>query len=232
MRSKKEKKPITEAQLSQLEKEYLETHDSEVFKEIFSLLLSYSRSLILKKAKGKIFLPPALVEDRALEATVKYMSQYEKADYKTNTSFAGLLKYKVLEALYGPKVKAADRILSLNDHIEKGQPSGHETELGDLPENYNFTYLFRPTTMDITSDPSEYLFNTQEDAIKNIGTVIQDLYQSSDLHTFFIVTQAIYQFIEKSKTLAKFKEIFFTPSINDIYELSLLEIRNRLAGEA
>ena len=209
-------------------KAYVVTRDNKIYQKIFSSLLPYARSLILKKTRGKIFLPPALVDDAALESTVKFMCQYEKPDYRTKASFAGLLSYKVLESLYGPKIKAVDQIASLNEHIEKDR--GHETELGDLAENYNFTYMFRPHAKDITDDPADYLFDKDNDAIDNIITVVKDVYKSVDLHSFFIITIAIYQFIEKSKTLERFKSLFFTPELTEIYDLSLLEINNRLRG--
>lgn len=227
-RKKQGPKPKTEELLVKLEKEYLETRDIIVYQRIFQELLPYAKSLILKKTKGKIFLPPALVEDAALESTIKFMSQYEKPGYFTRASFAGLLSYKILESLYGPKIRAADRIVSLNEHIENGK--SHETELGDLAENYNFTYLFRPYNNDIVDDPANYLFDKNEDAINSILTVLKDVYKNVPIHSFFLISMGIYQFIEKSKTLQKFKELFFTSELENIYELSLLEIRNRLAN--
>ena len=219
-------KPETEKLLTELEKEYLVTRDVSIYQRIFSELLPYARSLILKKTKGKIYLPPALVDDAALESTVKFMAQYEKTTYKTRASFAGLLGFKVLESLYGPKIKAADKISSLNEHIENSK--NRETEIGDLPENYNFIYMFRPHSKDICDDPANYLFDKETDAINSIITVIKDLYKTLDLHPFFIVSLAIKQFIEKSHTLERFKELFFTTEMRDVYEISLLEIRNRL----
>lgn len=246
--ARSKQKPATELLLTKLEEEYLKERekrieikegisklegvptDSEVaiYHQMFKELVPYARSLILKKTKGKIFLPPDIVDDTALESTVKFMSQYEKQDFKTRASFAGLLSFKVLESLYGPKIKAADRITSLNEHIENGRT--RETELGELSESYNFTYLFRPYDNDIIDDPANYLFNKETDAINNMMTVIKDLYKCTTLHQFYIICIGIYQFIEKAKTLDKFKELFFTSEIEEIYEVSLLEIRNRLAG--
>jgi hypothetical protein len=227
---KLKQKPETEELLTVLEEEYLRTRDVLIYQKMFSVLKPYARSLILKKTRGKIYLPPELVEEAALESTIKFMSQYEKPDYRTKASFAGLLAYKVLESLYGPKVKAVDQIISLYEHIEKDR--GHDTELGDLSESYNFTYLFRPYSKDITDDPANYLFEKANDAIDNIITVIKDIYMSVDLHSFFLVAIAIHQFIEKSKTLEKFKELFFTQELERIYNLSLLEMSNRLKGTA
>ncbi len=182
--------------------------------------------MVLKKTKGKIFLAPDLVNEISTGATIQYMVQYEKPNFKTRVSFAGLLSLKILEKMYGPKIKAADKISSLNEHIENGR--GRETELGDLPENYNFTYMFRPYSKDIIDDPASYLFEKEEDAINNIITVIKDIYKTTNLHQFFMISLGITQYIDKSKTLDKLKELFFTSEINDIYEVSLLEIRNRL----
>jgi hypothetical protein len=240
--ARSKQKPVTEALLTRLEKEYLEERElraesntpsaleTQLYHQMFKELVPYARSLILKKTKGKIFLPPDIVEETALESTVKFMAQYEKPDFKTRASFAGLLSFKVLESLYGPKIKAADKITSLNEHIENGK--SRETELGELSESYNFTYLFRPYDNDIIDDPANYLFNKETDAINNMMTVIKDLYKCTTLHQFYIICIGIWQFIEKSKTLEKFKELFFTHEINEVYEVALLELRNRLQGIA
>jgi hypothetical protein len=238
--ARSKQKPATELLLTKLEKEYLEEReiragngtpsDIEIrlYHQMFKELVPYARSLILKKTKGKIFLPPDIVEETALESTVKFMSQYEKPDFRTRASFAGLLSFKVLESLYGPKIKAADKITSLNEHIENGK--SRETELGELSESYNFTYLFRPYDNDIIDDPANYLFNKETDAINNIMTVIRDLFKCTTLHQFYIICICICQFIDKAKTIEKFQELFFTPEIKEVYEIALLEIRNRLAN--
>ncbi len=223
-------KPKTEQLLADYEAEYLHTRDIKVYQKMFSELLPYARSLILKKTKGKIFLPPALVEEAAIESTVKYMSQYEKPDFYTKVSFAGLMSLKVLESLYGPKTKAADKISSLNEHIENGKTT--ETELGDLSESYNFTYLFRPSNRDITDDPVNYLFDSNKDAMNNFMTVVKDLYKVLDVRSFYLIALAIAQFVDKSKTLEKFKEIFFSKEMYEIFDVSMLEARNRLSLEA
>ena len=227
---KNKPKPETEVKLAELQDKYLTDRDIVSYQLMFSVILPYARSLILKKTTGKIFLPPDLVDSAALEATVKFMSQYEKPDFRIDTSFAGLLGFKVLEAMYGPKIIAADQICSLNEHIESDKSKN--TEFGEMSEAFNFTYLFRPDSAQIGEDPINYLFNREGDAIDSVMTVIRDLYKSVDLHTYFVVAIAINQFIRKRKTLEKFKEDFLNDKQREILDISLLEIRNRLANVA
>jgi len=222
-------KPETEIMLAALQESYLENRGIESYQRLFSALLPYSRSLILKKTVGKIFLPADLVDSTALEATIKFMSQYEKKEFRVDSSFAGLLSFKVLEAMYGPKIVAADQIISLNDHIERGSKV---TELGDMAESLNFTYLFRPDSNSIGEDPGDYLFRTENDIINSILTVFTDLYMGSDLHTFLVISIALDQFISKKKTYDRYVEKFLNEKQKDILELAILEIKNRLLGVA
>lgn len=223
-------KPATEVALFKLQREYLQTRDIKVFQQIFSELLPYARSLIMKKTRGKMFLPPDLLDSAALESTVKFMSQYEKPDFKIKSSFAGILNYKVLESMYGPKVIAADQIGSLNEHLENGKTK--ETEFGDMAESFHFTYMFRPDADTMADDPSSYLFNKETDIINSIMTVVQDLYKSVSLQYFFLITIGILQFIKKAKTYENFKNIFLDDRAKEVLEMSILEIYKRLTGTA
>jgi hypothetical protein len=230
MRTRNKMKPRTELILSSLQDEYLKKRDIDTYQQMFSEILPYARSLILKKTAGKIFLPPDVVDSAALEATVKFMTQYEKPEFKISNSFAGMLSFKVLEAMYGPKVIAADQISSLNEHIDSGKIKN--LEFGDMPETYNFTYLFRPDSAQVGEDPCNYLFNRDSDAIDSVLTVVDDLYKTCDLHTYFLVSLAIVQFIKKKKTFQRFRLKFLTTSQKEILDIALLEIKNRLANTA
>jgi len=223
------KKPETEVKLTELQERYLLTRDVKIFQEIFTEILKYARSFVLKTTKNKIYLPPDLVNNAALEATVKFMSQYDKPDFCISTSFGGVLKYKVLEALYNPKQKKRDRIASLNQYIEKRQKS---TELGDLSESFNFTYLFRPDSDNIDKDPSHYMFNEKEDAINSVMTVITDLF-GSDLgeRTKLFIAIGVLRYIKKD-SFDDFTTKYLDDKEQDVLNLTLLEVRNRLANIA
>jgi hypothetical protein len=223
-------KPRTEAVLTELQDLYLKDRDVVSYQRMFSEILPYARSLILKKTAGKIFLPADLVDSAALEATVKFMSQYERPTFRIDASFAGMLSFKVLEAMYGPKVIAADQISSLNEHIENGRSS--DTEFGDMAEVYNFSYLFRPDSAQIGDDPSDYLFNKESDAIDSVLTVLKDLHKVCDLHSFFVICLGIVQFLRKRKSYGRFRDRFLNKSQREILDVAILEIKNRLANKA
>jgi hypothetical protein len=223
-------KPATEILLFKLQKEYLKTRDVNIFKQIFSELLPYARSLIMKKTRGKMFLPPDMLDSAALDSTVKFMSQYDKPDFRIDNSFAGILNYKVLESMYGPKVIAADQIGSLNEHLENGKSK--DTEFGDMSESFHFTYLFRPDADTLADDPSSYLFNKETDVINSILTVVQDLYQTVSLQYFFLVTIGILQFLKKSKTYESYKTRFLDEKAKEALDISILEVYKRLSETA
>jgi hypothetical protein len=223
-------RPETEEKLFGLQEDYLKNRNVHVYQKIFSEILPYARSLVLKKTKGKIYLPPETVDSAALEATVKFMSQYEKEDFKVDKSFAGMLNYKVLESMYGPKILAADRIASLNEHLENGKSK--ETEFGDMAESFKFTYMFRPDNDNISDDPANYLFNRDEDAIESVMTVVKDLYVSVSLHYFFLVTMGILHNLSKSKTYESYRLLFLDDKARETLDIAMLEIYKRLKNVA
>jgi hypothetical protein len=128
------KKPDTEIKLSDLQEKYLEDRDTDTFQEIYSILIDYARSLTLKKIKGTVVLPADRVQEVAVDAATKIMTRYLKdPDFKIEHSFAGLLKWKVIESLYGDKKEEIH--YSLN-HIV-GKENAHQVELGDIQTTNN-----------------------------------------------------------------------------------------------
>jgi hypothetical protein len=113
-----EAKPETEQALFALQKTYLETHDLNVWKKMFKMCYDYARSLVLKRLKGKIFIEPDEVTDNATAATVAFMRQYQvKHDWKVCVSFAGMIKWKVIESMY--RDQSEDQHVSLNSVSER-----------------------------------------------------------------------------------------------------------------
>ena len=160
------------------------------------------------------------------------MAQYENPKFKVDTSFAGLLNLKVLESMYGPKVIAADKIVSLNEHVENNKGAPGATELGDLSEAYGFTYMFQSDSANMQSDPANYLFDRDQDAINSVLTVLNDLYMSTSLHYYFLVCIGILQFLKKKKTYEAYRERFLNKQTRDILDLAIMEIYNRLKNVA
>jgi hypothetical protein len=155
---------------------------------------------------------------------------YSKPEFKIDASFAGILNFKILESLYGPKIKKADQIGSLNEHIENSKNMG--TELGDLAESFRFTYLWRPDNENY-SNPIYDLMNREEDTINSVVSVVADLAPPSvDLHTYFVVSIGIIKFISRSRFLSEYEDRFLSSQQREVYEMCKLEIMKRLQESA
>lgn len=113
---KLEDKPDTEQALFKLQEQYLASRDMKIWSEMFKLCHSYARSLILKRNTGKQYMPPEEVDDKTTTATLAFMSQYlNNPDFEVGASFAGMMSWKIVEALY--KNKTEDFHVSLNETI-------------------------------------------------------------------------------------------------------------------
>ena len=224
-------KPATEVLLSELQAEYLKERDQDIYKKMFEELVVYCRSLVLKTIKGKIFLNPDYVQEVALEATMRLMAQYQKPEFVIGASFAGYLQFKILEVLYNTKVIQEDMTLSLNAIVDASSKSTHVTEMEDLAESLNFTYLAQPSKYLASVDPSMYLLDSEAEAINTCMSVVKEVFNLIGMREGIRVAVGILQFIRKSPTYPKLRESLASNQIS-VLDLSLLEIRNRLAGVA
>lgn len=225
-RKKKKGKPEIEIQLTDLQASYLTTRDNIYYQKMFELMVPYARSLTLKTTKGRIFLPPDIVEDVSVEAALKFMNQYKKKDWSVAASFGGILHYKVLESLYNPKRIREDTIMSLNHVIDSSQ--ARSVELGDLSETLNFSFLFRPDADTLTDDPANYLFNKENDVISSGASVVKDLFKSQNPVDALKISVGLLHFIRK-RGYTKYRDSYITEEIREALDFTLLEFRNRLA---
>ena len=224
-------KPATEILLTDLQAKYLENRDQDVYKKMFEELVVYCRSLVLKTIKGKTFLQPDYVQEVALEATMRLMTQYQKPEFTIGASFAGYLQFKILEVLYNTKVIQEDMTLSLNAIVDASSKSTHVTEMEDLAESLNFTYLAQPTRYLASVDPSAYLLDSEAEAVNTCMSVVKEIFNQVGLREGLRVSIGILQFMRKNPTYEKLRETLSERQIA-LLDLSLLEIRNRLAGVA
>lgn len=99
----------------------------ETWSEMLAIMYQYTRSCILKRNTKKKFMEPDDVTDKAISAALAFMSQYNKnPDFYVGASFAGMVKWKIVEALY--KYQTEDNHLSLNQIIsDDGQKEIGET---------------------------------------------------------------------------------------------------------
>ena len=227
-------KPLTEVQLEELQEKYLSTRDERYFQEMFTIIISYARSLVLKTTKNKIFLAPEVVDEAALDAAIKFMAPYKdpnKPNYRIAYSFAGVLRYKVLEAMYGDNKVQDDMTASLNSIIQPYGSDKTDTELGSLSESLQFLYLGRPET-DFT-DPADIILNQESFAIDSCVSVARDIFRASiNLRSNVAITLGMILFIKKAKTYPAFRCQFLTEDEQHILDIALLEMRMRLTGEA
>lgn len=224
-------KPATEVLLSDLQAEYLKDRNQVAYQKMFEELVVYCRSLVLKTIKGKTFLQPDYVQEVALEATMRLMAQYQKPEFTIGASFAGYLQFKILEVLYNTKVIQEDMTLSLNAIVDASSKSTHVTEMEDLAEALNFTYLAQPSKYLASVDPSSYLLDSEAEAVNTCMSVVKEVFEQVGFREGMRVAIGILQFMRKSSTYERLRETL-TPRQISVLDLSLLEIRNRLAGVA
>ncbi len=224
-------KPATEVLLSDLQTQYLENRELIYYQKMFEEMVKYCRSLVLKTIKGKTYLNPDHVQEVALESTMRLMAQYQKPAFVINASFAGYLQFKILEVLYNTKTIQDDMTMSLNHLVENSSRAGHAVELEDLAESLNFTYLAQPNKYIASIDPSQYLLDSNSEAIETCLSVSKEVFTLVGFRKGFRVALGLLQFMRKSPTYEKLRASL-TPTQVSALDLSLLEIRNRLAGVA
>jgi hypothetical protein len=223
-------KSETEYKLEKLQKDWLDNDDKKAYQEMFNIIVQYSRSIILKMTKGKKFLDPDFVMDKAIDSTIKFFEQYEKnSTFRIDFSFGGVLRYKVLECLYGPEVRKTDAVVSINSYI-----GGDDTdELESLQEKLDMRPVWS-SELEIT-DPVYKMYHTEETVMNTVFSVIRDLYKTipKKRDIIIILIALLHTFRKmKSKTFDEFREKYLTSNeLRDTYEMSILEIRNRLADE-
>lgn len=228
-------KPPTEVKLSELQALYLASRnpldytDSVYYQEIFKELVPYTNSLILKQIKGKIYLPPEIIEDAAIEASMKFMEQYEKPEFAAHSSFAGYIHYKILETLYSPKKIREDSILSLNSTLEGPDD---KTEMEDWASKLKFHNAFRPEEeLEKSSDPSEYLFKEDRYVIATASSILQDIFKSSASFVSAIrIAVGLLLFVRNTR-FSKYQTSYLSREEQEVLTLCIVELRKRLSGE-
>ncbi len=218
-------KPETEVELSALQDEYLKTRDATIWHKMFSIMINYARSITLKVNKGKVYISPEHITEVATDASIKIMERYRDPTFKIDFSFAGLLRWKVLESLY--KDWQEEYCLSLNHVIKEDS----KTELGDL-QLKNATPIGSPDPAPTPEKLSETV--NYQDIIKNINRIFEEF---DDI----IVNNPRLSLIARLYTLLTFrrskvrraleafkKHIPLTLKEEKALDLLLLEIKNRL----
>jgi hypothetical protein len=219
-------KPPTEIELTDLQEKYLATGDEAIWSQMFDIMIKYARSLTLKQNKGKVFLEPEHITAVATDAAIKIMERYKRGDgFRIDRSFGGLLRWKVIESLYGDYQE--DIHLSLN-HI-LSQDAGHSTELGDLQDKVGFNsftnqHVYEP---DMTESDVKTVQRTIHSVLSDYDDAVGS-YRLWLLGRAYLLLNTRQSRIRQAPVL--FKRILgVSQKEEEVLDLLLLEVRNRLA---
>lgn len=233
-------KPETEIRLSELQEIYLTTHDPAAWREMFEIMIKYARSLTLKINKGKVYLDPEHVQAVATDSAIKIMARYNHEDpanpkivdpllppiapsnFRIEHSFGGLLRWKVLESLYGNWEEEAH--LSLNAIV--GDDSGNKTELGDLQDKMHLQSLGSQFTVELDESKLEDLTISIRSILSEFDIAV-DSYRMTLAARLYLLLTLRKSKIRQSANLFK-QCIKLEPKEEQALDLLLLEIRNRL----
>ena len=220
--------PETELDLQVLQQKFLENRsDKKNFEEYFMLLRTYARSITLKEIKRKnIFLQPERVDEICTDATILLLNQYRKEGWSIGASFAGALRWKVIEAMY--KHANDEMVYSLNTTFNKEEGGKEILDVMGSNENRNWSPV---ASTDKVDDPGNIVADTTNVAFEEIDAIVDEAYDILPYSTFmrFILWLVIFFRKPKSRNAQNlFKEAFLKDREEDAFELILLEIRDRL----
>lgn len=221
----KKEKPQTEKDLAALQQQFLDDKtNKKVFDEYFLLLKVYARSLALKEIKSKkIYLPPDRVDEVATEATILLLSQYKREGWVIWGSFAGALRWKVIEALY--RDAAEDQIDSLNFPV--GEEGGQE--MIDIIGRLGGNSLWKLAE----TDPQICLDKTYDVTMSEVDSVLEEAAEVLPYRLSLLFQVYLLLYLRRPKTrltLPSFKSFFLDKKSEEAFDFLMLEIRNRVAA--
>ena len=239
-----EDKPDTEKELFYLQEEFFEKRDqydkevgewikdtskpkptdasTEPWSKMLDIVYNYASSLVKKATKGKKYIDPDDVSDKALEAAFRFMSAYNrKPDFAIGASFAGNLRWKVVEVMH------EDTLLSLN------QPTSYDAqaELLDTLSEADFTHI--GGMRNVLRSPEDTLIAESEDII---GEVLDELDQEVGKNSKLAFLARLYLLINlRVPRTRHIKRLFLEHWAEDyrteqVLESTVLEVHNRYDG--
>lgn len=125
-------RPKEECKLFTIQQDYIESgRDKKHLMPMFEVLQFYSENIIKKKVKGKVLFSPEYLYEKAGDIALQFYELYYKyPEYEVKSSFGGILSKMALGALYSPKNKRNDELLSLDYEIDE------RLKMGDNPALY------------------------------------------------------------------------------------------------
>ena len=196
----------------------------DTWSEMLEIMYQYTRSCILKRNKKKRFMEPEDVSDKAISAALSFMSQYNKnPDFYVGASFAGMVKWKIVEALY--KYQAEDNHLSLNQVISDDGTK----EVGE-----NMTYednAIKGGNADYASPEDALVAEDNEDIIITIMNELDDVIGNGSRNSF-LARLYLLIFLRSPKTRHS-KRLFLEKwakehQVEQVLEATILELHQRM----
>ena len=215
--------PETEIILTALQELYLKPGCSRALRDrYFMLMRSYARSILLKEIKRKgIVFPPEKVEELATDSTLLLMNQYTKEGWKISASFAGALRWKVVESLYGDS--KGEMNYSLNRTFSE---DSNAKEMLDLMSNSN-----TPWYNHTSQDPADEVAENENTAIEEVRTLVAQAYDILPYKVYLKFLPWLLLKLRKPRirnVMMQFSRIFLNSKEEEAFDLLLLEMRNRI----
>lgn len=215
--------PETEIVLTALQELYLKPNCSQALRDrYFMLMRAYARSILLKEIKRKgIVFPPEKVEELATDSTLLLMNQYTKEGWKISASFAGALRWKVVESLYGDSKDEMN--YSLNRTFSE---DSNAKEMLDLMSNSN-----TPWYNHISQDPADEVAENENTAIEEVRTLVAQAYDILPYKVYLKFLPWLLLKLRKPRirnVMMQFSRIFLNSKEEEAFDFLLLEMRNRI----
>ena len=216
----------TELRLQELQEKFLDPNGcSKADKDEFFLVMRmYARSITLQMIKSKgLVLPPERVDEVCTDATLAILKQYQKVGWKIEASFAGALRWKVIESLYGPQNEESH--YSLNTTFSDDTDS---KEMLDLVSSSSLPW----SNDSYCDDPEETTFNQYSAVVEEVNRLLDEAYEILDYRLYVRFLPWLLLNIRKTRArnvMQTFTSCFLTSREESAFELLLLELRNRLS---
>ena len=216
----------TELKLQELQEKFLDPNGcSKADKDEFFLVMRmYARSITLQMIKSKgLVLPPERVDEVCTDATLAILKQYQKVGWKIEASFAGALRWKVIESLYGPKNEESH--YSLNTTFSDDTDS---KEMLDLVSSSSLPW----SNDSYCDDPEETTFNQYSAVVEEVNRLLDEAYEILNYRLYVRFLPWLLLNIRKTRArnvMQTFTSCFLTSREESAFELLLLELRNRLS---
>ena len=216
----------TELRLQELQEKFLDPNGcSKADKDEFFLVMRmYARSITLQMIKSKgLVLPPERVDEVCTDATLAILKQYQKVGWKIEASFAGALRWKVIESLYGPKNEESH--YSLNTTFSDDTDS---KEMLDIVSSSSLPW----SNDSYCDDPEETTFNQYSAVVEEVNRLLDEAYELLDYRLYVRFLPWLLLNIRKTRArnvMQTFTSCFLTSREESAFELLLLELRNRLS---